>query len=83
MKIVKADYIYINSEYKKEYGILFNDKIEVVDVYSNLISKYPDLDVIDGGDNSVLYAGFINTHTHLEFSANKTTLKYGSFLPWL
>jgi len=83
MKIVKADYIYINGKYKKDYGILFNDKIEVVDIYNNLIFKYPDLDIIDGGENSVLYAGFINTHTHLEFSANKTTLKYGSFLPWL
>jgi cytosine/adenosine deaminase-related metal-dependent hydrolase len=27
--------------------------------------------------------GLINTHVHLEFSANKTTLKYGNFMDWL
>ena len=27
--------------------------------------------------------GLINTHVHLEFSANKTTLKYGNFVKWL
>ena len=83
MKIAKADYIYINGEYKKDYGILFNEKIERVDIYKNLISDYPNVEIIDGGENSILYAGFINTHTHLEFSANKTKLKYGSFVPWL
>jgi aminodeoxyfutalosine deaminase len=27
--------------------------------------------------------GLINAHVHLEFSANKTTLKYGNFVEWL
>ena len=27
--------------------------------------------------------GLINSHIHLEFSANSTTLKYGNFMNWL
>ncbi|XPV53187.1 MAG: amidohydrolase family protein [Halarcobacter ebronensis] len=27
--------------------------------------------------------GLINTHVHLEFSSNTTTLKYGNFMLWL
>jgi cytosine/adenosine deaminase-related metal-dependent hydrolase len=27
--------------------------------------------------------GLINTHVHLEFSGNRSTLSYGNFMPWL
>ena len=27
--------------------------------------------------------GLINSHVHLEFSGNTTTLKYGNFYSWL
>lgn len=27
--------------------------------------------------------GLINSHVHLEFSSNSTTLKYGNFMLWL
>jgi cytosine/adenosine deaminase-related metal-dependent hydrolase len=83
MQIISADYIYINGEYKKKYSVAFNEKIEAVGDFDSLKNIYPKAEVINCGENSVLYAGFINTHTHLEFSANKNRLKYGSFLPWL
>ncbi|MCK4440901.1 MAG: metal-dependent hydrolase, partial [Sulfurovaceae bacterium] len=63
--------------------VAFSDKIEAIDSIENLKAKYPDAQIIEGDKNSVLYSGFINTHVHLEFSANKTTLQYGDFMPWL
>ena len=45
--------------------------------------RYPELEVIDLGEGSVLMPGLVNPHVHLEFSGNKTTLEYGDFLPWL
>jgi cytosine/adenosine deaminase-related metal-dependent hydrolase len=48
-----------------------------------LIEQYPEAEPVYQEPDTVLYPGFINTHVHLEFSANKTTLKYGSFIPWL
>jgi cytosine/adenosine deaminase-related metal-dependent hydrolase len=57
--------------------------IEEIDTIDILQSKYPDAELIEAKPNTVLYPGFINTHVHLEFSANKTSLKYGSFMPWL
>jgi len=83
MQIINAQYIYIDGEYKKNYAIAFKEKIEAIGNFDNLKNLYPKAETIICGENSVLYAGFINTHTHLEFSSNKTTLKYGSFLPWL
>ena len=83
MKIIRADYIYIEGEYKRDYAIAFEDKIISIAPYDKIIGEYPDIRAIEKISNSVLYPGFINTHVHLEFSANRTTLKYGSFLPWL
>jgi len=83
LQIIRADYIYIDGEYKREYAILFEEKIISIAPYDEIIREYPDIIAIEKIPNSVLYPGFINTHVHLEFSANRTTLKYGSFLPWL
>jgi len=83
MTILNPNYIYINNSFKENIAVAFNEKIEAIDSVEELKSKYPNAKVIDGGENSVLYAGFINTHVHLEFSANKTTLQYGNFMPWL
>ena len=83
MKIIAADYIYIDGIFKKEYAVLFNEKIIAVGPYVELIEQYPEAECIAQKPYTVLYPGFINTHTHLEFSANKTTLMYGSYIPWL
>lgn len=83
MTILNPNYIYINNSFKENIAVAFSKKIEAIDTLNNLIKKYPDATIHQGRQNSVLYSGFINTHVHLEFSTNKTTLKYGEFMPWL
>ncbi len=83
MKIIKADYIYYKGGYLEEHAVLFDEKIIAVAPYEELCSSHPEAELLPYVPNSVLYPGFINTHVHLEFSANRTTLKYGSFVEWL
>ncbi|SFV55274.1 BOX elements [hydrothermal vent metagenome] len=83
MTIINPKYIYIENSFKENLAVAFSDKIEAIDTIQNLQSTYPNATIHQAGRNSVLYPGFINTHVHLEFSANKTTLQYGSFMPWL
>ena len=83
MKILVADYIYTPDGFVKNQAIAFTETIRDIDSAEILQKKYPDAEMIQTEANSVIYPGFINTHVHLEFSANKTSLKYGSFMPWL
>jgi len=76
---LKADYIVTmnkNNEILKNAEILF-DK-EIIDIGYNLPGNGIYL-----GKNSVIMPALINTHTHLEFSSNKTSLNYGDFITWL
>ncbi len=83
MKILVADYIYTPNGFVSNQAVAFTETIKEIDTLDVLKSKYPDATIIQTEKNSILYPGFINTHVHLEFSANKTSLKYGSFMPWL
>jgi len=83
MNIIVADYIYTTEGFRKDLAVAFTNLIEEIDSFDVLTQKYPDAHIIQTKPNSILYPGFINTHVHLEFSANKTSLKYGSFMPWL
>ncbi|SFV49924.1 BOX elements [hydrothermal vent metagenome] len=83
MKLIKADYIYIDGKYLKDYAIAFEKDIISVAPYIEMRDRYPQATLIETDENSIIYPGFINTHVHLEFSANKTTLRYGSFMDWL
>lgn len=83
MKIVTADYVYIDGEYKRDYAVVFEAKIIEVGLFDEIIGRYPDAELEEKLEHSVLYPGFIDTHVHLEFSTNKTTLRYGDFIPWL
>lgn len=83
MKIIATDYIYTPDGFKKDLAIAYTDIIEDIDSLDNLTQKYPNATIIETPPNSILYPGFINTHVHLEFSANKSSLKYGDFMPWL
>ena len=83
MKIMIADYVYTPEGYKTNLAVAFTDTIQDIDTPESLEKKYPKAEVIQTEANAILYPGFINTHVHLEFSANKTSLKYGSFMPWL
>ncbi len=83
MNIIVTDYIYTTEGFRKDLAVAFTELIEEIDSLDVLTQKYPGANVIRTEPNSILYPGFINTHVHLEFSANKTSLKYGSFMPWL
>jgi cytosine/adenosine deaminase-related metal-dependent hydrolase len=86
LKFLKADWVLTcDDEFSiiKDGGVVFEDKIVDINCASVLEEKYSNLDVEYCGKNSVLMPGLINSHVHLEFSGNKTTLKYGNFLDWL
>jgi cytosine/adenosine deaminase-related metal-dependent hydrolase len=83
MKILVADFIYTPKGYLSTVAIAFTDTIQAIDSLEDLKKQYPDAEIIKTEPHSVIYPGFINTHVHLEFSANKTSLKFGSFMPWL
>lgn len=82
-KILKADYIYINGVYCQDYAVVFDTQIIEVGDVEIIKANYPDCFVEDLGAGSLLFPGFVNTHVHLEFSSNQTTLQYGSFVGWL
>ena len=76
---LKADYILTmdkNFTILKDAEIIFEDKIIE-------IRKSSKKDGVYLGKNSVIMPALINTHTHLEFSSNKTKLNYGDFITWL
>ena len=83
MKIISADFIYTPEGFIENHAIAFTETIKEIDTLEALLAKYPEAETLQTETNSVLFPGFINTHVHLEFSANKTSLKYGSFMPWL
>ncbi len=77
---------------KADYVLTMNDNDEVIVdgevIFDKTIIKVgKNLKNIQNtiylGENSVLMPGLINTHTHLEFSANNTSLTYGDFIKWL
>ncbi|OCL84411.1 aminofutalosine deaminase family hydrolase [Arcobacter porcinus] len=86
MKIIRAKYLLtFDNDFRiiKDGAVVFDDKIIEVASYNFIKRKYPHLETISLEKNSVLMPGLINSHIHLEFSANKTTLKYGNFYSWL
>jgi len=83
MKILVADYIYTPKGFVEDQAVAFDTHIRAVDTLEKLLEAYPKAKIIRTAPHSVIYPGFINTHVHLEFSANRTSLEYGSFMPWL
>ncbi len=83
MKILIADYIYTPQGYLSGEAIAFDETIRAIGAPADLAAQYPKAEIIRTQPHSILYPGFINTHVHLEFSANCTTLSYGDFMPWL
>lgn len=86
MKILKASWL-ISCDSKvgiiKNAALVYNDKIIDVGDADFILNKYPNCEIKDLGENSVLMPGLINSHIHLEFSANTTSLSYGNFMSWL
>jgi len=83
LKIIVPTYIYTDNTILEGQAIAYDEQIVAIDTLENLQTLYPDASINILQKNSLLMPGLINTHVHLEFSANKTTLKYGSFMPWL
>ncbi|WP_418185130.1 aminofutalosine deaminase family hydrolase [Aliarcobacter vitoriensis] len=86
MKIVSASYILtFDKDFSiiKDGAIVFDEKIIEVASLNYILEKYPDCEHTKLDENSVLMPGLINSHIHLEFSANKTTLQYANFYSWL
>ncbi|GIT97448.1 metal-dependent hydrolase [Sulfurovum sp. TSL1] len=83
MKIINADFLYTPHGYVQNQAVAFTEIIKDIGPLEELTQRYPDAEVIRTEPHSILYPGFINTHVHLEFSANKTSLLYGAFKPWL
>lgn len=85
MKILKAKYILVcdeNFTILKNKAIAFDEKIREINEFEKLLKLYPNAQILDYKDD-IIMPGFINSHTHLEFSANKTNLIYGDFIKWV
>ncbi len=86
MNFLTSDWIVICDEQFKiiqDGAIVFDEKIIALDTKENILQQYPNENFIYQGEGSVIMPGLINSHVHLEFSANKMTLKYGNFISWL
>ncbi len=83
MKIIESKFIYSDGEFLIDSAVVFNDKIIKVGLAKDIKDEYKDAELISIDGNCILYPGFINAHTHLEFSANRSKLKLGSFIEWL
>ncbi|EOI8474940.1 aminofutalosine deaminase family hydrolase [Campylobacter jejuni] len=86
MFIAAARYLFLCDEdftILENQAFVFEDKILELGELDNLRKKYPKAKIIKTPKNSVILPAFINPHTHLEFSANSTTLHFGEFLIWL
>lgn len=86
MKFLYADWLLVcDDDFSiiKNGAIAFDEKIVDIGTFEEFREKYTLEKIEYLGHNSVLMPGLINTHVHLEFSANKTTLKYGNFVQWL
>ncbi len=86
MKLITADFIVTcnnNFEIIANSCLLFDKKIIKIGKKDDFLEKYSNLEIIDSGKNSIILPTFTNPHIHLEYSGNKTTLKYGKFMDWL
>ena len=85
MRILRAKWVLVcdeNFKILKDGAIVFDEKIIEVCAFASAARKYPQAEILDfSGD--IAMPAFINPHVHLEFSANKGTLRYGDFLDWL
>ncbi|HZF69371.1 aminofutalosine deaminase family hydrolase [Sulfuricurvum sp.] len=82
MQILLSDTIFTDGTILRDHGIVFDKTILEVAPNDDLRSRF-GAQCTELGEGSVLLPGLINPHVHLEFSANRSTLTYGEFMPWL
>ncbi len=86
MKIISANWVVTcdeNNSIIENGAVVYDEKILEIGSFLEIKEKYPNLEIEELKENSVLMPGLINSHVHLEFSGNTTTLKYGNFYSWL
>jgi cytosine/adenosine deaminase-related metal-dependent hydrolase len=83
VKIVAPKYIFKSGEILQNKALLFGEKIEKIDSLESLKRDFPDVEEVEIRPNSLLMAGLINSHIHLEYSHHTTEYDYGSFMGWL
>jgi len=83
MKIIAPNYLLIGDEILIDKAIAYNKTIQKIAPLDELVKLYPDAELEELSEHSLLMPGLINAHVHIEFSANKTKLSYGDFMNWL
>jgi len=83
MQIIVPHYILTSEAVLQNQAVAFDKQIQKIATFDELIDLYPDAKVTTLRENSLLMPGLINSHVHVEFSANKTELSYGDFMTWL
>jgi len=82
VQILLSDAIFTDGTVYRDHGIVFDKTILEIASNDDLRSRY-GAQCVELGEGSVLLPGLINSHVHLEFSANRSTLELGEFMPWL
>ncbi len=83
VKVLAAPYVLACDErfsVYKEYAVVFDTRIIELLPLESAKEKYGEVEYLS---DTILMPGLINLHTHLEYGANKATLRYGSFGKWL
>ena len=83
MKIIAPSGILTPEGIETGLAVAFDESIVAVGPAERIERDYPDAEHWPTPPNALLMPGLINAHVHLEFSANKTTLRYGDFVDWL
>lgn len=82
MHILLCDAVFSDGILFRDHGVVFEETIIALKPNDELRAEYGER-CVELGEGSVLLPGLINPHVHLEFSANRSTLTYGAFMPWL
>ncbi|MGZ8546039.1 MAG: aminofutalosine deaminase family hydrolase [Sulfuricurvum sp.] len=82
MTVLLADAIFTPDTIYRDHGIVFEQTIITIAPNDDLKAQYGE-ECEELGSGSVIMSGLINPHVHLEFSANRSQLTYGGFMPWL
>lgn len=83
MYLVTPNYLFTSKGFVTQHSFVFDEKILWMGKTEDLPHKYNNIVALELPKFSCIIPGLINSHVHLEFSANKSSLKYGRFLPWL
>lgn len=83
MQIINPHFILMSDRVVTNIAVAFEKTIVKIAPLEELIQDFPNVEIHNLHENSLLMPGLINAHVHIEFSANKTELSYGDFMNWL